>query len=288
MDGGTVSFPHVEKAEAFARGVLDFSIPACKWVRLAAKRHFDDRRRSIGRDFPYKFDEELAEFGICEFAELLPHTKGRWAQRKERFKLGPWQCFILCMLFGWVKKSDGLRRFLEALLVIPRKNGKSPMAAIIGLFLWAMDGEAGAEVYSGATTEAQAWEVFRPAKIMLEKSPDFIQEVGAQPYVSKLVIPEDNSVFEPIIGNPGDGSAPNCAIIDEWHEHDSTAQVDTMRTGMVGREQPLLLKITTAGTNLAGPCYDDVKHAEKVLEGTVEDERLFAIIFTIDLEEYVD
>lgn len=76
----------------------------------------------------------------------------------------PWQCFMLGSLFGWVKKSGGLRRFRKGRLYVPRKNGKSTMIAPVGLFMFTADGEPGAEVYSGATNEKQAWEVFGPAR----------------------------------------------------------------------------------------------------------------------------
>jgi hypothetical protein len=85
-----------------------------------------------------------------------------------------------------------------------------------------------------------------------------------------------------VIGKPGDGASPSCAIVDEYHEHDTSELVDTMETGMGAREQPLLLMITTAGFNIAGPCYDQEVEAKKVLEGTLDDPELFALIYTID------
>lgn len=246
-------------------------------------------KRALLRDNAYRFDVDAAE-RICEFAEMLPHVKGRWARgRLQLIRLEDWQCFVLCSLFGWLikfGKRAGLRRFREALLMIPRKNGKSVLAAIIGLYMWAMDQEPGAEVYSGATTEKQAWEVFRPAKLMLEATPDLVEELGGKPVRYKqLLIEGDHSRFEPIIGKPGDGASPSCAIVDEFHEHASSDMVDTMRTGMLAREQPLLLKISTAGVNLAGPCYDDQDVAQKVLEGSYVNEELFVCIWTIDADD---
>jgi phage terminase large subunit-like protein len=94
--------------------------------------------------------------------------------------------------------------------------------------------------------------------------------------------PEDGSRFEPLIGNPGDGASPSCAIIDEYHEHDSAALYETMLTGMGARRQPLVLIITTAGANIEGPCYDKRRQVIEMLEGTVPDDELFGWIFTID------
>src|SRR5690606_2229860 len=103
------------------------------------------------------------------------------------------------------------------------------------------------------------------------------------PLRSGGVRPVDGSRFEPVIGKPGDGASPSCAILDEVHEHDDDVRYDTMLTGMGAREQPLLLGITTAGSNIAGPCYALQKEVEAVLSGKVEDDpELFGIIFTVD------
>lgn len=276
-----ISHPYVTRAEKYGRDVLDGKIPACRHIINAVRRHFLDLEKQGTKGFPFIFDPEKAE-QPCRFIEGLPHTKGVWAQRREKLLLSDWECFLICVLFGWLQANNGLRRFREAYLEIPRKNGKSPLAAGIGLYMWSMDGEAGAEVYSGATTRDQAWKVFGPAKLMLENTPQLQDFVGAQPFANSLVIEKDNSVFKPLIGKPGDGDSPSCAIIDEWHEHDTSEQVDTMKTGMLARQQPLLVKITTAGVNLAGPCYLDHIRATRVLDGVLQDEHLFALIYTID------
>ena len=85
--------------------------------------------------------------------------------------------------------------------------------------------------------------------------------------------------------NPGDGASPHCAIVDEYHEHDSPRLYDTMITGMGARRQPLIIVITTAGFNLGGPCYDMRLRAGKVLDRTLQDEELFAVVYTVDAED---
>lgn len=231
------------------------------------------------------FDPDKVE-RVCAFAELMPHVKGKWSQKKEFIKLQDWQVFILACLFGFID-AEGRRRFRQAYIMLPRKQGKSVLAAVIGLYMLTMDGEAGAEVYCGATSEAQAWEVFRPAKLMAEKAGsepgEFLSEFGAT-VAAKSIFTVDGSRFQPVIGKPGDGSSPHCAIIDEYHEHDTPDQFDTMLTGMGAREQPLALVITTAGDNLGGPCFDMQNFAENVLEGRLEDDQMFAIIYTIDIK----
>ncbi|MGG7603535.1 terminase large subunit [Massilia sp. BKSP1R2A-1] len=265
----------------YAQDVVKGRIVACKWVKLACKRHLDDLKASKRKAYPYYFDEAAAN-KVCRFLSLMPHTKGKWARRRELIKLEPWQCFAFISLFGWKIKKNDRRRFRKAYFAVPRKNGKSIIGSGLGLFMFAADGEFGAEVYSGATNEKQAWEVFRPAKQMLERTPDLQELLGAEVWAKALLVPEDGSRFEPVIGKPGDGASPSCAIVDEYHEHDSSDLVDTMETGMGAREQPLLLMITTAGFNIAGPCFDQEQDAKKVLEGVLDDPELFALIYTID------
>lgn len=269
---------HVKAGERYVHQVLDGKIPACKWVRLACQRHVEDKKR---KEWPYKFDPKAGE-RVIQFIECFHHVKGRWARRREAFKLEPWQCFMVMSIFGWVRKDTGVRRFRRAMLLVPRKNGKSPLAAGLGLWMFAADGEHGAEVYSGATSEKQAWEVFRPARLMAEQEPDFKERYGVEVMKSNLHILKTGSRFEPVIAKPGDGASPSCAIIDEYHEHQSDALLDAMETGTVGREQPLSLIITTAGDNLGGPCHALQLELQKVLEGAVENETFWGIVYTID------
>lgn len=264
----------------YARDVVSGKIPNCKWVRLACQRHLNDLKR---KDWHYRFDEAAA-LKVCRFIELMPHTKGEWASRRERLVMQPWQIFMTICLFGWLHE-DGTRRFRRALLLVPRKNGKSAWAAAIGLYMFAADGEHGAEVFSGATSEKQAWEVFRPARLMAQKQDAFRSRYGVDVNAQNLHILSNGSRFEPLIGKPGDGASPSCAIIDEYHEHDTDELLATMQTGMGARRQPLILVITTAGWNIAGPCYAMMLAARRMLDSIVEDDELFALCYGIDADD---
>jgi phage terminase large subunit-like protein len=209
-------------------------------------------------DYPYRFDDAKAH-RVCRFIEKLPHVKGKWAvpRRGEsnNFMLQPWQIWIVCCIFGWVDKVTGFRRFNEAYIEVPRKNGKSMLAAAIGLVMLVMDNEHGAEVYSGATKEKQAKEVFRPAQLMVKRTPAIQRFFNIEVNAKSLTREDDGARFEPVVGNPGDGSSPSCAILDEVHEMKTPVLRETMVQGMGAREQALLLQITTAGTSTEGPCY---------------------------------
>lgn len=274
-------YTNVDKAMVWARSVLKGKFPACRYIHQAIERHFEDVAASRSKSYPYKFDPAKAEKKL-RLMQLLPHTKGEWAFKRQLITLEPWQLFGLACTFGWVRKKGGYRRFRESYWEVPRKNGKSVIAAGVGISMFTADNEFGAEVYSGATTEKQAWEVFRPARLMVSRSPMLIEAAGIEVNASNLNIPSNGSRFEPLIGNPGDGASPSCAIIDEYHEHDSAAQYDTMLTGMGARRQPLMFIITTAGANIEGPCYDKRRQVIEMLNGTVPDDELFGYIWTLD------
>ncbi|HDG1726519.1 TPA: terminase large subunit [Vibrio cholerae] len=277
-------YPAYDQAERFAKQIITGKIPSCKYVKLACQRHFDDLESSKKKDYPYKFDKAEAQRRI-DFIELLPHTKGDWAFKRQLLTLEPWQKFGIAMTFGWKRKSDGMRRFRESYWEVNRKNGKSAIAAGVGLSCFVQDREFGAEVYSGATTEKQAWEVFRPARLMVKRTPLLAEAAGIEVNASNMNRPSDGARFEPIIGNPGDGASPSCALIDEYHEHDSDNLYATMITGMGARKQPLMLIITTAGANIEGPCYDKRREVVQMLEGILPSDELFGWIWTIDEDD---
>lgn len=271
-------FPHVNIANKYARDIVSGRIKSCKYTRLACERYFED----LKRNFQYKLDKNKVE-KVCRFIELLVHVKGKWAD--ERFHLSPWQCFVVCNIFGWVDKMTGYRRFTEAYIEVPRKNGKSFLASAIALYMFIADGEKGAEVYSGATTETQAFEVFRPAKEIVEKLPMLKKAFGIEPFAKSMFAHSSSSRFRPVKGKPGDGASPHCAIIDEYHQHDDNTSYSAMKTGMPARTQPLLFVITTAGFNLAGPCYKQHLKIQNLLKKSIENDRLFGIIYSIDDED---
>lgn len=283
-----------EIATQYACDVVEGHVPACKWHRLACKRHLDNLELSALGEWQYVFNPELIDpqgrayrpaERVCKFAQLMPHIKGDWAAQRMRITLEPVQIFILASIFGWVHRVTGKRRFRVADLYMPRKNAKSTLASVIGNYMLAADGEFGAEVYSGATSQDQAMEVFKPALLMARATPEFRQQFGVTANASNLSVLSTNSKFEPVIGKPGDGASPSCAIVDEYHEHKTAELYETMQTGMGARSQPLMLVITTAGTNVSGPCYTHQVELQKILEGMLENDQRFGVIFTVDEDD---
>jgi len=277
-------YPLMKQAEDYARAVVAGKILACRWIKLLCQKHLDDLELQAEDSYPYKFEPAKAE-KVAKFLQLLPHTKGKWAGKRDLIKLEPWQLFSVCVPFGWLRKKDGTRRYRTMLVFVPRKNGKSIIGGGLGVYMFTADGEFGAEVYSGATTEKQAWEVFRPAKQMIERTPELREHFGVEVNASNMVRLEDGSRFEPVIGKPGDGSSPSCAIVDEYHEHQDSTLFDTMETGMGAREQPVMLVITTAGSSIGGPCHQLVRDSERMLEGVIDRPDLWSALFTIDQDD---
>jgi phage terminase large subunit-like protein len=280
-------YTHVDKAKRYARNVLSGKQPACKLVRLACERFQKDLKR---KDLEFRPDAANA---FCRFMECLPHVKGEWAARKEYIVMEDWQCFQFANLFGFYRKATGLRRYQESYNEVPRKNAKSIEAAVVGLFMLTEDGETGAEVFCGAKTEYQADKVFRPARQMALKESDFREWYGVEVRAKSIYKASDGSLFQRIIGDPGDGDSPHCWIVDEFHEHKKDNLYRTGKTGMGARQQPLMFIITTAGEDIGGPCFQKREECIKILQGVYADESAdstFVLIYTIDQdkENYVD
>ena len=278
MTNGTIlsTNDYAAVATQYAHDVVAGEIVTSKWVRLACQRHLNDLQR---HEFRWHYDTTQAN-KVCIFAEKMRHEKG--SLQGQRLKLEPAQVFILCSIFGWID-STGLRKYREALVMLPRGNGKSPLAAIIGLYMAFFAGEKGAEVYCGANTEKQALEVFRPAKAMVEQEPELTKRFGIQLAAKTISQPRTRSRFQPVVRRPGDGASVWCAVLDELHESQDSILYDTFKTGANKRPGSLILVISTAGVaSLENPCLALQRKAEQVLEGIIDDDRLFAAIHGVD------
>jgi len=276
-------YPYCAAAHQYAVDVESGTLSAPTDVVLACRRYLSDLERD---DFPYYFDPDVAE-RYLRFIQTLPHTRGRWARDSRKcIKLEPWQCFFVSQIFGWHQEDTGHRRFREATLFVPRKNGKSLLAAAIALAEFCLTPDYAPEIFSGATTEKQALEVFKPARYMCLKRPSLCKRFNISVNARTLTQDDSGGKFEPVIGKPGDGSSPLVWIVDEYHEHADDDQVETARTGMGSRDSPLLLIITTAGRNLSSPCYTHMHELSQMLRGSKPmNDRAFALMYAMDPDE---
>lgn len=261
---------------AYARAAVAGDILVGNLVRLACRRHLDDLER--GGERGLTFDVAAASRAIAFFG-FLNHSKGEWAGRP--LTLEPWEQFIVGSIFGW-KRADGTRRFRKAYDEIARKNGKSTLAAGVGLILFVFDNEPGAEIYSAATKRDQARIVHSEAIRMVRASPDLREMVRV--YKDNLNHEASNSKFEPLGADEDtmDGLNPAGVIIDELHAHKTRAVVDVLETAVGARRQPLIFEITTAGVGRHSVCWDHREYSLKVLTGVFQDDSWFAYIATID------
>ena len=252
--------------------------PVSVLERAAYERHERDMLSAANRGWAYR--EDMAARAITFIERYLKHATGEWAGTN--FKLTAWQRFIISSIFGWYR-SDGTRRFRRAYVQIPRKNGKSTLAAAIALYMTAADGEQGAEVYCAATTREQARIVFDAASNILGMSPALRRYVAAQK--NNIYCKRTGGIMRPVSSQAKnlDGLNAHCIIIDELHAHRSRELYDVLATSMGARRQPLLFMITTAGVyepeKIGFQQYTD---ARNILTGSAIDEETFVYIATID------
>lgn len=244
-------------------------------VFLAVERHLNDLAREDKSSL--HFDQDAAAHAIKFFQTLLCFAEGE--NEGKPFVLQPWQQFIIGCLFGW-KGADGFRRFRTAYVEIGKGNGKSPLAAGIGLYGLIGDGEAAAEIYSAAVTKDQAKILFRDAENMRAASPALKNRIAK--HVNNLSY--KNSYFRPISSEKRglDGKRVHIALIDEVHEHPTPIVVDKMRAGTKGRRQALIFEITNSGYDRETVCYYHHEYSQKILEGVLENDSWFAFVCHLD------
>ena len=222
-------------------------------------------------------DAEAVEW-VAQFIGQLKHTKGQWAG--VRFDLLPWQrTEIIEPIFGNLDE-DGLRRVRTAYIEIPRKNGKSVLAAALALYLLLGDDEYGAEVYSAAGDKDQASIVFNLAASMVRSSPQLLKRCKVLDSVKRIVVPSTDSFYRAIPAEAAGSHGFNAhgIIFDELHVQPNRDLWDVLTTSTGAREQPLTIAITTAGIDRKSICYEQHDYAEKVGSGVLEDPTFFSYI----------
>ena len=267
--------------DAYAQSIVAGTVPAGKYHKLACARHLKDRERENTPGFPYRFDMKRAE-RFFRFAEKLKHYKGEWAGTL--IHLEPWERFITGSVIGWVHTDTELRRFRTAFTQIPRKNGKTLIAAIMLLYLTFFDGEPGAEGYAVATKRDQAKIVFNDAKKLVQSS-GLKDRIAVQ--VSNLHRDDTASKLEPLGADHDstDGLNPNVVIGDEIHAMKDRGMRDVMETATGARRQPVIYLITTFGDDPVSPWGDQNDYSNKILEGVLIDESFFVFTAHADPED---
>lgn len=220
------------------------------------------------------FDEERAQFAIDFIQECCSHVKGALARTK--FHLEPWERAIIANLFGWLR-PDGTRRYREAFVFLPRKNGKTTLIATIIAYMLYCDGEAGAELYSAAADRDQARLVFEQVRGMISNDPDLLAR--AKVYQHSVVV--GDSSYKAISAEAGTkhGFHSHLIVIDELHAQPTRELVDVLMTSTGARTQPLVIHITTSDFERPSICNEKHDYASKVRDGIIEDVAFLPVIY---------
>lgn len=226
------------------------------------------------------FDKGKADHAV-NFINCLKHTKGQW--RGVPFDLLPWQDKIIRDLFGTVKEN-GYRQYNTAYVEIPKKNGKSELAAAIALLMTCGDGEWGAEVYGCASDRQQASIVFDVAVDMVDQCPALKKRIKPIMSVKRLVYQPTNSFYQVLSAEAytKHGLNVHAVIFDELHAQPNRELFDVMTKGSGdARTQPLYFLITTAGTDRNSICFEQHQKAEDIILGRKIDPTFYPVIYGI-------
>lgn len=233
----------------------------------------------------WEYSEERAWHAIEFIERYCKHSKGSVAGKP--FILELWQKALIAAMFGIIDKIDGTRKFQEVVLIVARKNGKSTLAAAVGLYLMISDGELGPEIYSVATKKDQSKIIWLEAKRMVRKSKALAKRIKT--LVSEMNSDKNDSVFKPLGRDSDslDGLNVHGALFDEVHAWKDQNLYDVIVDGTSARDQPLIFTTTTAGTvreSVFDRLYDE---AEMVINGYDDDnayknERLLPIVYELD------
>ncbi len=212
-------------------------------------------------------------------SEEEKHTKGKW--RGVPFELLSWQDEIIRTLFGTVKEN-GYRQYNTCYCEIPKKNGKSELAAAIALYMTCGDGEWGAEVYGCASDRQQASIVFDVAVDMVDQCPALKKRIKPVMSVKRLVYKPTNSFYQVLSAEAytKHGLNVHAVIFDELHAQPNRELFDVMTKGSGdARTQPLYFLITTAGTDRNSICFEQHQKAVDIIEGRKIDPTFYPVIY---------
>lgn len=270
----------VDYATEYAKAVVAGKKIACKAEIDACKRHLADLKRT-----DLEWHPEIAEKHV-DFAEKLTV----YDKNQKKFfdlKLRGFQKFIICSIFGWYK--NGIRRFTEAYIQFARKNGKSFLVSFFCLDFATLAAIRDGQIYCTGTNYANAQIVWSGVKDFVKADKELAEFFDIKDYGdsrSKIVCKRNGTKIVPLSGDTEkDGFLPLLGCVDEYHLHPTDGMYNVLLDGQIGLNNSLLIAITTAGTNLNGPCYKQYKYAKQVAAGIIQADELFAYICELDLPD---
>ena len=267
----------------YAKQVAVGNVNVCRDVRLVCQRFLNQYEN---QDWRWVFDEDYPQH-VLDFAEQLRHTKGH--QAGQPVELEPFQVFLICAIYGFRDKKDRNKRMVSDVIVyIPRKAGKSTLTALIGLYEL-FCGEAGAEVYTLATNREQATIVFDAAKGFIDYMPTEFSKLFAQSKYEIKKVGDAQSMFKALSRDTkktGDGKNPSCVIVDEAAQIVDRNSIEVLHSGMVARQNPLRIYITTASFTKETKFYEDMSMFQSMLYGEATDNpKWFGLLYGLDPQD---
>ena len=267
----------------YAKEVAKGNINVCRDVRLACQRFLNQYENN---EWQWVFDEDFPQH-VLEFASQLRHTKGH--QAGQPIVLEPFQIFLIVAVYGFRNKKDRNKRMVsDVILYIPRKAGKSTLTAVIALYELAC-GETGAEVFTLATNREQATIVFDAAKGFIDNMPPSFAKVFNQSKYEIKKVGDSQSMFKALSRDTkktGDGKNPSCVIIDEAAQIVDRNSIEVLHSGMVARQNPLRIYITTASFTKDTKFHEDFAMFRSMLYGEATDNpKWFGLLYGLDPQD---
>lgn len=280
----------VERLQSYVADVLSGKIVACEKVKMACARHIRDMKNSEAPGYPWRFDPVLASRPVDFMERFVKPTKGNY----DKLILMPWQCFVLCSLYGWVDKKTGLRRFREGLVLVGRGNGKTTFVSGLPIYAISKDNEQGAEAYLLANSKTQANDtIFKMCADQIQASP----QLRGRFRVLRTAIHYDKTggIIQTRANDSTklDGLSTHLGVFDEIHEYRTYKVINVIQRSHNKRQQPLDVYISTMGYVLDGPLMDfyarftDAMLPEPPFPQKVADS-MFTFICEIDKDDRVD
>ena len=226
--------------------------------------------------------KEPAAARAIRLVNQLTHTKGPFAQQP--FNLRPWQVQILKKLF--TTNPDGRRRYRTCLLMLPRKNGKTELAAALAIYFLLFDGEIGGEVYSAASDKDQAALVFNVAAQMIRNDPELEAQCEIIDSQKRIVHRKSGSFYRAISAEAYSKHGFNASVViyDELHAAPNRELWDVLSTSQGARAQPMMIAITTAGYDRHSILWELYAHAKKVRENPSLDPTFLPILYEAPID----
>ena len=266
---------------AYAHAVAKGEINVCNDVRLACQRFINQLENN---EWEWVFDPRFPSH-VIQFAATLKHTKG--PQAGEQIILEPFQLLLICAIYGFRSKKDLNKRMVTDVIVfIPRKAGKSTLTAVLTLYEL-LFGETGPEVFTLATNREQATIVFDAAKGFVEAMPKELADLFNPSKYSIGKKGDSQSMFKALSRDTkksGDGKNPSCVVVDEAAQIVDRNSIEVLHSGMVARQNPLRVYITTASFTKDTKFYEDFSMFQSMLRGEASDNpRWFGLLYGLDL-----